>query len=194
MGNSRYLQFLFNKQAMMTLLEGNVAIGAAGAVGTLYGGGIASVTKLSTGTYKIALDESFNRYLGGSMQMIAPVTGANVNDGSFVVGTTYQITAVGTTDWAAVGLPSGAVAAVGQSFVATAIGGAGTGTAKAVGQSGILAMEIVGDPNVTVNQVGAPYMIVQCLDAAGAVANPASGSVLSFEILLRNSSVKGKGE
>lgn len=52
----------------------------------------------------------------------------NVNAGSFVVGETYTISSVGTTNWTSIGATySGA----GQSFVATGVG-SGTGTATTV--------------------------------------------------------------
>ncbi len=48
-----------------------------------------------------------------------------VNAGSFVVGETYTITSVGTTNWTSIGAQYGGA---GQSFVATGVG-SGTGTA-----------------------------------------------------------------
>jgi len=51
---------------------------------------------------------------------------ATVTDGNFVVGDTYRITTVGTTDFIAIGASADTV---GVSFVATGIGGAGSGAA-----------------------------------------------------------------
>lgn len=176
---------------MLTFIEGNFVVGGSGAVGTVKGSGIASVTLLSTGTYKIKLEDGFPRYLSGTAGAVAPSSGATVNDGSLVVGTTYIILSVGTTDWVAAGLDADVVPAVGVSFVATAIGGAGTGTARAVVDSGIVSVEVVGNPNLMV-----PYktLIIQCISDAGAVDNPVSGSVIGFTMMLRNSTLKGKGE
>jgi hypothetical protein len=194
MGNGYYQQFMFSKIHAPVLLCGSVNIGAAGAPTGLTGGGMSSISRLSAGTYRILLEEPYNRFQRLHVNAIAPTTGAPVADGAFVAGTTYQITVVGTTNWAGVGLPSGVVAAVGQSFVATGAGGAGTGTATAVGSSGIVAVEVVGNPQVMVTQKTTPYIVFQTLDEAGAVADPANGSVLEIEMLFRNSSVKSRGE
>jgi hypothetical protein len=58
-------------------------------------------------------------------------TGAAIADESFLVGQAYQVSTVGTTDWAAVGAGTGV--ALGDIFTATAAG-SGTGEAYIVGQ------------------------------------------------------------
>lgn len=63
-----------------------------------------------------------HKYLVGSV--------GTVNDEDMVVGSSYRITSLGTTDWAACGAPANA--AVGAIFTATAAG-SGTGTVNAVG-------------------------------------------------------------
>jgi hypothetical protein len=56
------------------------------------------------------------------------VAGNNaIADGSFIVGQSYAINLVGTTNWAAVG--AGVNPQIGDVFTATTVGGAGTGTA-----------------------------------------------------------------
>ncbi len=194
MGNGYYQQFMFSKVHAPVILKGSVNIGAAGAPTGLTGGGFVSISRLSAGTYQILLEEPYNRFLSLDVMAIAPTTGAAVADGSFVVGTSYRITVVGDTDWAAVGLPAGVVAAVGQGFVATAIGGAGTGTATAIGVAGSMVAEVVGNPQVMVTEKTVPYMIMQMVDDSGAVADPANGTVLDIEMMFRNSSVKSRGE
>jgi hypothetical protein len=64
-------------------------------------------------------------------------------------------------DWQGVGLPKGLTPTVGQSFIAKATGsGSSTGTAIAVGVSGILTTEVIGDPNLSfapMPQGGSPF-------------------------------------
>jgi len=64
-----------------------------------------------------------HKYLVGSTTSVA--------DEDLVVGNSYRITSLGTTDWQSVGAPVGA--AVGSIFTCTADAGAGTGTANLVG-------------------------------------------------------------
>jgi len=66
---------------------------------------------------------------GATKYLVATVTA--VNDEDMVVGSTYRILTVGTTDWRAVGATT-ATPAVGDIFTATAVG-AGTGTVQQVG-------------------------------------------------------------
>ncbi len=68
-------------------------------------------------------------------------------------GFTFALTTSDTNlqDWQAVGLPAGLTPSVGQSFIATATGAGGsTGTAIAVGVSGITSLEVIGDPNQSI--------------------------------------------
>lgn len=200
---NRYMeQFLFGFNRMLTLLQGRVTIGASGATSGLQGSGIYSVAKEATGIYRVTLEDNYNRFLFASFNFIAnAVTGGTITAGSFVTGTTYKILTLGNTDFNAVGVPSQVTPAVGMTFVATGAG-SGTGTVKAVALSGVLGVEVLGDPNLTINvtpsttQNTAPAgtFLIECLDAAGAAVEPVDGSVLEFMILLRNSSVKGKGE
>lgn len=129
---NRYLnQFQYTFEADTVTIFGSAVIGGSGAVGSVKGGGIASVTKESTaGQYTIQLSDRYSRFL------------------SFIAGTT-----LGTVS---------AIARV-QVLMAPATLQA---TVKSTGQ-----------------------ILVQCLDYAGAAANPESGSVLSFRITMRNSSV-----
>ena len=97
-------------------------------------------------------------------------------------------------DWQAVGLPKGLVPTAGQSFIATAAGaGSSTGTAIAVGVSGINSMEVIGDPNQSLSpapQGGSPnvggWILVQLLGptSAGSTVQkptaPVNGSVVGM--------------
>lgn len=202
MANRRFTQFLWNPHTMPVMIDLNVAIGGTGAVGTLKGTCVASVTRLAAGTYRIKLQDNYNKFFMALAAVDSPVSGSNVTAGSFSAGVAYQITALGSTDWNAIGLPSGITAAVGMSFVATGVG-AGTGTAKIFGPSGIVAVEALGDSNLElapsqVNQ-GA-YVTVRCYGATDAstttliATDPASGSTLRVLLYLSNSSVVVQGE
>lgn len=74
-------------------------------------------------------DARIIRQKGSHKYLVA--TDASVADEDLVVGVSYRITSLGTTDWVSVGAP--ASAAVGTIFLCTADAGAGTGTAQAVG-------------------------------------------------------------
>jgi hypothetical protein len=131
---SKY-QFLYSKVPMLSMIEGQILVGASGAVTTASGAGVQGVTKLATGIYAIRVQDNFNAFIGADFSVQAPVSAlAAVTAGSFVTGTLYQIVTLGTTVYSAVGLASGITQAVGQLFVATGAG-SGTGTAKAIGYS-----------------------------------------------------------
>lgn len=177
-------------------LEGRFTIGASGAVSGLQGAGIASVTKLTpAGTYLIKLEDSYNRLLEFNASFIAPVTGAAVNDGALVVGTLYRIVTVGTSNFVAAGARANTV---GVTFVATTVGGAGSGTVQAVGNSAIVAVEVADasvDGAVSGTALASSFgIIIQMKTATATVGNATTGSVMLFSLMLRNSAVKGKGE
>lgn len=199
MANRRFGQFFYTTHAKPVLLDVKIPIGATGAVGTIVGPGVASVTRVSAGIYAVRLQDNYAKCFSIRASMQSPVTGAAVNDGSFVTGTVYEIVTVGSTDWAAAGLLKGVTAAVGVSFVAAGAGGAGTGTAKALGVSGIAVVEAMGNPNLALAPIGVGNMggqvIVQCLAATSSSVttlvptDPASGSTLALEIYLSDSSI-----
>jgi len=194
MANRYFEQFHFSLIKYPVKLVGSAAIGASGATSALTGNGILSLTRVAAGTYKLILEDDYNRFLHLKVLLRSPVTGSAVTAGSFVSGTVYQIVTLGTTNYSAVGLDAGTTAAVGQVFVATGAG-SGTGTVKALGNSGIATVELIGNPlpATTTNGSGS-ILYFQTLDATLAAADPASGSTLYLEVLMRNSSVKGKGE
>jgi hypothetical protein len=113
-------------------------------------------------------------------------------DGVIPTGFAFALTVndFNLKDWQGVGLPKGLVPAVGQSFIASATGsGKSTGLVKVVSPSGILAVEVIGDPNMSIAPVpqgGSPnvggWVLVQFL--APSLAPPADGSVvyLSFYV------------
>lgn len=198
MANTRFTQFYYTKHMMPVQIDGNVVIGATGAVGTTIGPGISSVTRLAVGTYRVKFLDNYFKFYAFSGGFQSPVTGSSVPDGSFIANTVYQITAVGTTNWTAAGLPAGLTAAVGMIFKAANVGGAGTGTVKALGSSGVSSIDVAGNPQLELSPSGAAnmgaYITIQCFDAAGAAVDPADTSVMFLKFLLSNSSVTVAGE
>jgi hypothetical protein len=197
MANRFFQQFFFGLNHYPVWLEGSAAIGASGATSALKGSGVKSLTRKAAGVYELKLEDNYSRFLSFQCKFVAPVTGSAVTGGSFVTSTLYVIQSLGTTtqaQWEAAGLATGNVAGIGDAFVATGAG-AGTGTVKAVGTSGVFTCELVGDPQTSVGPSTAGSLLYfKCLDATGAAVDPASGSQLYFEVTYRNSTVKGKGE
>lgn len=203
MANRYFTQFFYTLHKMPTLLDCNVVIGASGAVGTITGSGIKSVTNLATGVYQVQFLDNYYRYFGGVFNIQSPTTGGNVASGSLTPGSMYVITALGTTNWQTAGLPQGITAAIGQPFLCASTA-SGTGTAALVGSSGITTIEVVGNTSLMQGPQGVPnqggYATVQCLGATNSSTttliptNPASGSVLYMAFYLSNSSVLLQGE
>lgn len=129
MANRRFNQFLYSLRKGLTFLEGNFVVGATGAVGTVKGAGIASITKTGTGAYRITCQDAYYRYLAGTWGFIDP-----------------------------------------------------TGL---VGSSGIVEVQIVGNPNTTAQS---KYIDVVMRNAAGSAANPTQGLVFGFTAFLDNTS------
>lgn len=150
----------------------------------------------------IQLQDNYNRYLGGFNAVVSPVTGSalTINSGTpLTVGVPYVIVTLGTTttvQWHTVGVPLGTTPAIGVAFFAAATSGSGNGTVKALGSSGIVAVEVIGNSNLSIVSNGAqliggagvspPYIIVQFLGAAF------TGSALaahSHALLLKDAAV-----
>ena len=202
MANRRFYQFMYSANPMLTYIEGRCDIGSSGAVSNVKGSGISNVVRLSAGVYKIILENNYNKCLSIDADLQAPVSGSDVAATALTPAVVYQITALGTTtqaQWETAGVPSGVTAAVGLVFLAAATS-SGNGTAKILGASGISAIEVIGDSNKSIISTTQPYVVIKCLAATNSstttliAADPASGSVLSFDLMLRNSSLPGKGE
>lgn len=199
MANKYLRQFLYSKHPMLTLITGSVTFGAAGAVSASSGAGLKSVTKLGTGLYQIKLVDSFPSFIGYDSEMLGGVTGAAINDGSFVAGTLYQIVTVGNTNWTAVGFDSDYTPVVGALFVATGVGGAGTGQVKAIAPSAVQSIEIAQNPasmlkNLNQSQGKGSSLILSLYNSSGAagaqvLGSPASGAQMIFKLMFKNSSV-----
>lgn len=187
-------QFCYSYVPQLSCVTGSVTFGAATAITSFVGTGISSVTKLAVGLVQVQLVQPYPAYLSSDFSIDAPTTGANVNDGSFVVGTLYQITAVGTTNWYAVGLNAGLTPKIGQLFVATAVGGAGTGTAKVITQSNVAGVQ-VAENNGTMLSVSTAnqgsIFILQTVDFAGALVSPTTGTIMDMKIWMKGSSAYG---
>lgn len=144
----------------------------------------------------IQLKQNFNVFLGMDYVILSPTTGAALT--SVVTNTTYVINALGTTttaQWNAVGLPKGFTPAVGQSFVATAtqaIGG--TGSVKVQTVSGIMSIELIGDPNASISNTNiatfqGAYLMAQFLNTSGVATAPTASTVIDLRLYFDRSSV-----
>lgn len=197
MANKRYYQYLYTKQPMLKAIYGSITFGATGAVASSSGAGVLSVTRLNTGLYQVKLADNYSNFLKLEWDAQSGVSGGAVTAGSFVTGTQYQIVSLGNTNWGAIGLDSNYTTAIGQTFVATGAG-SGTGTAKILVASGIIAVESVAPgaalTNLYPNQGkgSSIFLNVYGLPASGQVASladPASGSSLNYALYFRDSSV-----
>lgn len=158
----------------------------------------------AAGTIIVQLQDNYNRSFTGSNAIVSPVSGSALT--ATTIHVPVVITALGTataTQWQAKGLPKGITPAVGVAFVPTAsgtIGGSAAVQIAAATGSGIMSIETLGDPNLTIapapgsNQGYGAQLILQCRDVTGAIAAPADGTVISLSFYLSNSSITVQGE
>jgi hypothetical protein len=158
----------------------------------------------AAGTIIVQFQDGFNRSYCGMNSNVSPLSGTPLT--ATTAGTPVAIVSLGTAttaQWQAVGLPLGTVPAVGVAFTPTAsatIGGSAAVEVAAAAGSGIMSVEILGDPNTTLaptpsaNQGFGAQIILQCRNTSGAIAAPANGSVISLAFELSNSSVLVAGE
>lgn len=206
MANRNYpSQRLFTMHLLPVQLDMQVSIGSSGAPTIINssGKGIASITRLAAGQYRLQLQDNYASLLALDVQFQSPVTGSAVAGGAFSVGTVYQIVTLGNTTQAqfvAAGLPTGIAAAPGVIFKAATVG-AGTGTVKALGTSGVSNVELIGNPQLmlsnqpfTGNNGG--FINFQCLAPTSSsvttaiAADPANGAVMMIQLLLNNSQIQ----
>lgn len=194
-------KFTYSFHLMPVAVDASVNVGASGAPTLNSQLGIQSITRLSAGRYRIQLQDNYARLLDFSAIFIAAPTGSAVADGSFSVGTVYSIASVGTTNWASAGLPAGITPAVGVTFKAATVGGAGSGTAQAIGTSGIASCELLTqNSNMLNNQpfqaFAGGFVDFQCLAPTSSSVttmiptDPANGSIMRINLRLNNSSVQ----
>lgn len=151
------------------------------------------------GNILIQLKQNFNVFYGMQWCAQAVVTGSALT--SVTNGVSYQIVSLGTTtaaEWVTAGLPSGVTAAAGVSFnaiVTAAIGG--TGTVKAVTNTGVDSIQVVGNPTLAtstnIGRYGGAHVILQTLGSGLALANPTDTTVLSIRLFFDRSSVNVDG-
>jgi hypothetical protein len=137
-------------------------------------------------------------------------------DGAIATGFTFALTKYKTNlqNWQNVGLPKGLNPTVGQSFIATAtgdsVGGGSSGTVVTASVSGMQDLEVVGDPNQSLNpapQGGSPFvggfLIAQMLapTISGVTMQtpliptaPVNGSVVNMSFVFESKSVLIGGE
>lgn len=148
----------------------------------------------AAGIIMVNLTDKFSRSFISFSGSIAPVTGLDLT--ASVIAVPNVITDLGTAtqaEWEAVGFPQGVAPQVGMAFIPSSsatIGGAAT--VKLVGSSGILKIESVGSEDLAVS--AKIPLLFKCLDASGALAAPAAGSIISLKMYLSNSSVIVAGE
>jgi hypothetical protein len=186
MANRNYPQSrVYSNHLMPVSLDLSVSIGASGAptIESGSGLGIASITRMAAGQYRIRLQDNYAKLLQFNASFQSPVSGSDVAAGSLTPGVVYQITALGTStqaNWETAGVPAGITAAVGVVFKCAATS-SGNGTAKVLGSSGIVAAELMGNNvNMLNSQPFAAnlggYIDFQCL---GASTPTFSGSALA---------------
>lgn len=141
----------------------------------------------AAGYVLIQYNNNYRNYLGGFDGFVSPVTGSPLT--STTAGLAYVIVSLGTTtlvQWQAAGVPAGLTPAVGLSFIATATGAiGGTGAVEVPGTSGVASMEVIGNANLSINnaslaQNGGAWLLLQCLDFAGALVAPAASTVIGL--------------
>jgi hypothetical protein len=167
----------------------------------------------AAGVIIVQFQDNFNRYFFGTSGFVSPLSGSNVNVTSGLTQyKPYVIVSVGSTtlaQWQTLGLPVGIVPAVGVPFIAaTASAGSGSGIVQAPGVSGIHAIEVIGDPNQTLNSstasilgsAGGSYLMLQCLAPTNSSTTtliptaPPNGSVIGLSFFMSNSSILVQGE
>lgn len=202
MANRNYpAKFIYGMHLMPVRLDATISIGASGAPTITNGLGIKSITRLVAGVYQIQLQDNYAQFLDLDVNFASPVSGSAVPGGSFSVGTVYQIVTLGSTtqaQWVAAGVPSGITAAPGVVFKAATVG-AGTGTVKVLGNSGIGTFEIIGSGMLSYQPFNAGtggLITFQCLAPTSSSVttsiptDPASGSTMFLELFLNNSNVQ----
>lgn len=127
---------MYSMHVMPVMIDCQITIGAAGAVASIVGPLISSVTRISIGLYQLNMSNNFNRMISAHASAQSP----------------------------------------------------------SVGLSGILGIEIQNAPNASVSSLSAPTLRIKTLDAAGALANPASGSVIDVMAIMSNSSITIQGD
>lgn len=189
----------------------NAATGSPGSASITYqgtsGGNLFNPNPLA-GFCLIQFKQNFNYYLGGFDGFVSPTinTTTAVTSG-LTSGQAYVITVLGTTtlaEWQSIGLTQGLTPTVGQSFIVppgvTGTGGSHTGKVGTPSVSGVTTVEVVGDPNQSINNANiaanaGALVLVQFLAPTSASVTtavptaPANGSVCGMTFYFDGSSV-----
>ena len=129
--------------------SGELSYGQVGGNFTLSSGAFpVTTTRIKIGTVAEA-NGYIIRQKGSTKYLVADSTG--VTAGSFIVDNQYIITAIGNTNWQAIGANPGA--GVGSTFSATGVG-AGTGTADTIG---VCVLANLADASLTANTMTITY-------------------------------------
>lgn len=224
MANRRFQQFFNTLHTKPVLLDCNFIVTPTNGAGvtSLKGPGIQNVfmhtsttpvtgnPNPANGIILVQFQDCYNAWFGGMSQMDSPTTGSNLTSG-LTVGVPYVITVLGATtlaQWQTAGLPVGITPALGVPFIALATSVAGGGAVKAVGNSGIGSIEVIGDTNTTLTSstatvLGASsgaYMMLQCLGATAAGDTtqipkaPTAGTKIHLDFYLSSSRITVQGE
>lgn len=198
-----FRQFGFHLMPIQLVLNASIAGSGAPTIISGSGLGIASITRLTAGTYRIQLQDNYASLLSMSGNVSASVSGSNVAVTAITPGVVYQITVVGTTTqalWTAAGLPAGITAAVGATFKAAATT-TGTGMVKVISASQVTSIQLMSAPQTMLsNQPNVPLLggfvdIVCAAPTSSSVTtmiptDPESGSTLSVRLIMNNSAVQ----
>lgn len=184
---------------------------AQNAVGTgVFASSTLSVVRVQTGVYRIRLADNYNRFLGMDVTMTPPASSAAAVDGAGNIITNarpYMIVNASTsTNWVTLGFSPRFTPVPGAVFVPTSgasnIPGSssalpGSGTLAQIGNTGFDHIEVLGNSNtemVGTTGQGADVWFQTMKSSSGAPVNPTSGTVIRYQIMLRNSSVPGASE
>lgn len=212
MASRQFYQFQGSLNPNLVFIEGSFQVGASGAVAPssgIVGAGNQVVTKVGTGSYRIQLQDPYNRIVGFNSIVIPPSSAAGATtDGSLTVGSPYQIIFPSTsTKWTDLGLPFGVTPTLGQPFVATSgasagplgssgVTAAGNGTVAAITLSNVQDVQLLPNPNLELqSSTAGSYFFIQTMGSSAYIpVQPTSGTVIRYNMWLRNSNLLLKGE
>ncbi len=129
---------------MPVMVDMQIAIGSSGAPTLSSAPGVQSISRLAAGIYRIQLKDNYASLLGMDANIIEPVTGGAIDPNGGVVGSLYQISTVGDTDWVTAGVPASITPAIGVTLALAAAPSSGTGRVKLISASNIKSIELAG--------------------------------------------------
>jgi len=179
MANRRYNQFFNTLHKMPVLLDCQFTVDATDGNGVtgLVGPGIQNVwmhtsttpsagnPNPASGYAVVQLQDNYNKLFGFESAIKSPLSGSSllVASAGLTIGQPYVITILGTTSlaqWIALGVPAGIAPAVGVVFVAAATSATGTGAVQVpkVGSSGIVGVDLFGNPDLSIQSTAGNNM------------------------------------